>query len=142
MPVWRANGNGLAKIIGNKFDRPGNGPPTGRPRSAKSGVYGYRKIKGHPEFHYTLNGLDVYEHITALADGTGITRHFRIPKIAPLRVTPGHGEIDAEMTNGVALLSPDQASLHHHSPASTRKMKYALFSIGLPCSPAPHRRLR
>ena len=52
----------------------------------------------------------MYEHITALADGTGITRHFRIPKIAsPLRVTPGHGEIDAEMTNGVALLSPDQA---------------------------------
>ena len=52
----------------------------------------------------------MYENITALPDGTGIIRHFRIPKIvSPLRVTPGHGEIDAEMSNGVAVLSPDQA---------------------------------
>ena len=111
MPVWRANGNGLATIIGNKFWTATETAPLQVGRALQKVEFkGYRKIKGHPEFHYTLNGLDVYEHITALPDGTGIIRHFRIPKIvSPLRVTPGHGEIDAEMSNGVAVLSPNQA---------------------------------
>ena len=111
MPVWRGNGNGLAKIIGNKFWTAPETPPLQVGHAQQKAEFkGYRIIKGHPEFHYTLNGLDVYEHITALSDGTGIIRNFRIPMIdSPLSVTPGHGEIDAEISKGVAVLSSKQA---------------------------------
>lgn len=120
MPVWRGNGNGLAKIIGDQFWVAPKVFPLKVGRALQKIEFkGYRKIKGYPEFHYTINGLDVYEHITALPNGMGLTRHFRIPKItAPLSVTPGHGEIDAALTNGVAVLPPAKAKAftitHHH----------------------------
>lgn len=41
---------------------------------------GYRLIERYPEFHYTLNGVDVYELIREKSDGTGLIRTFRIPE--------------------------------------------------------------
>ena len=75
-------------------------------------------------------------HITALPDGTGIIRHFRIPKItSPLRVA-GHGEIDSEMSNGVAVLSRIRPRPSPSLTGINTENEIRLFSIGLPV-PAP-----
>jgi len=98
MPVWKGNGNGLATIIGNKFYvapkdssiRIGDAIQTAQ-------FMGYQKKEGHPEFHYTINDISIYERITALPDGMGISRHFRIPKARePIFINIGSGtaEID------------------------------------------------
>ena len=122
MPVWKGNGNGLAKIIGNKFWIAPESFPIRIGRAlVKVEFKGYRKVQGHPEFHYTVNGLDVYERITALPSGLGLTRHFRIPDVRqPVYFHYGQGEINAETNNGVAVLPAEKARAfivthrHHH----------------------------
>ena len=41
---------------------------------------GYRLIDRYPEFHYTLDGNDVYELIRAKDDGSGLIRSFKVPE--------------------------------------------------------------
>lgn len=41
---------------------------------------GYRMIDGYPEFHYTIDGKDVYELIKPMEDGNGLIRTFRVPE--------------------------------------------------------------
>ncbi len=92
MPVWKANGNGLAKIIGTKFWAGTKSFPLHKlnPFDLRPRFQGYRKINGHPEFHYTIADIDVYERIASLPSGMGLTRHFRIPDVnCPLRITIG-----------------------------------------------------
>ena len=113
MPVWRGNGNGLAKIIGNKFWTAPDMFPIQIGRALQKVEFkGYHKIDGHPVFHYNINGQDIFERINALPDGMGIARHFRIPGVTqPVRLTlgKGHAEIDSEITNGVTTLPPGKA---------------------------------
>ncbi|MDP6794846.1 MAG: plastocyanin/azurin family copper-binding protein [Verrucomicrobiota bacterium] len=98
MPVWKGNGNGLAEIIGTRF----YSAPKDCPIRVDGALYtvrfkGYRKIEGHPEFHYTVSNLDIYERITALPDGMGLKRHFRMPNAKEpvlLTIKGGHAEID------------------------------------------------
>ncbi|MBC8155279.1 MAG: hypothetical protein H7Z72_20505 [Bacteroidetes bacterium] len=40
---------------------------------------GYQLIDRYPEFHYTVDGIDVYELIHPQADGNGVRRRFKIP---------------------------------------------------------------
>jgi plastocyanin len=39
---------------------------------------GYRLVDNYPEFHYEVSGMDVFEKITSLKDGSGLTRQFQI----------------------------------------------------------------
>ncbi len=79
-PVWRGNGNGLAKVLGTKYwesDLVGTiqiGNIESKPK-----FLGYKKINGQPEFHYRVNGVDIYELITPSHSLIGIQRLFRIP---------------------------------------------------------------
>lgn len=55
---------------------------------------GYRLVDGHPEFHYQVEGVDVYERITANESGSGIVRGFRVAEVLRpmwLLTTPGAG---------------------------------------------------
>jgi len=98
MPVWKGNGNGLAKIIGTRFYSASKDCLIRVDGALQTVQFkGYRKIEGHPEFHYTVSNLDIYERITALPDGMGLKRHFRIPNAKePIHLTikGGHAEID------------------------------------------------
>lgn len=40
---------------------------------------GYRLIERYPEFHYTIDGVDVYELIKPKEDGNGLIRSFKVP---------------------------------------------------------------
>lgn len=42
---------------------------------------GFRLINKFPEFHYTINGIDIFELILPTADGKGLVRTFRIPDV-------------------------------------------------------------
>jgi len=41
---------------------------------------GYKLIDRYPEFHYTIDGKDVYELIKPKEDGSGLIRSFKIPE--------------------------------------------------------------
>jgi cytochrome c2 len=42
---------------------------------------GYRLESGNPEFHYTVDGVDVYERIVPTADRGGIVRRLRVARV-------------------------------------------------------------
>jgi azurin len=125
MPVWKGNGNGVAKIIGTKFWTGTKKFPFYKKNSfdAKPQFQGYRKIDGHPEFHYIIQDIDVYERITALPTGMGLTRHYRIPDIKyALNMTIGIGNTKVSkglIHEGAAILTPEEAKsftiTHRHS---------------------------
>jgi hypothetical protein len=81
--VWKGkHKNAVAEIIGTIFFREMTTHPLriGKPEEIPVAAYkGYQLINRYPEFHYTLNGIDVYELIQSKADGTGLVRTFRIP---------------------------------------------------------------
>jgi uncharacterized cupredoxin-like copper-binding protein len=75
--LWKGKGDAAAKIIGDIFYRGAKFPFDGKP------VYkGYRLVNRYPEFHYTVNGMDVYESIMPGTDSNSIVNHFRIPQQA------------------------------------------------------------
>jgi azurin len=81
--LWKGHFNASAKILGDIFfgdhaDFPirlGEGAPV--PKDVK--YKGYHLVNEYPEFHYTLDGMEVYELIREKADGNGLIRSFRIP---------------------------------------------------------------
>ncbi|MGX5820268.1 plastocyanin/azurin family copper-binding protein [Chitinophaga lutea] len=80
--LWKGKGDALAKVTGHIFFRQDDRFPL-QPAGAKSApaaqYKGYRLINRYPEFHYTINGLHVYELIRPAAGGKGLERQFRIP---------------------------------------------------------------
>jgi len=81
--VWKGqHKNAVAKIMGTIFFREMTTHPLriGSPEEIPVAAYkGYQLINRYPEFHYTLDGTDVYELIQSKADGKGLVRTFRIP---------------------------------------------------------------
>ncbi|MFK7740021.1 MAG: hypothetical protein AB8H80_06820 [Planctomycetota bacterium] len=74
-PVWRANGNALAKVVGDVWLRESKSPlafaNTDKPR-----FRGYRMKDGLPTFRYQMGKLNVEERITKSAQG--LARHFKL----------------------------------------------------------------
>lgn len=80
---WKSYKRFAVKITGTVFYRDKTTHPLhfDQPESRSDVKFkGYSLIARYPEFHYTLNGTDVYELIVAKTDGTGLIRTFRIPK--------------------------------------------------------------
>ncbi len=79
-PVWRANGNGLAKVLGKIYWRGGESFPLRIGRAASPAVQfkGYRMLNGYPEFRYTVNRVEVSELIMSRPMGDGLVRKFTI----------------------------------------------------------------
>jgi hypothetical protein len=81
--LWKNYKMYSVKIIGTIFYRDKITFPLRIDQSGKNPVVhfkGYKLINRYPEFHYTINGIDVYELIHAKPDGSGLVRTFRIPK--------------------------------------------------------------
>ena len=70
-------------LIGDIFYRTVEHPlRVGSPESLLATRFrGYRLVDGHPEFHYVIGGLEVYERITATDKKDGIRREFRLPRV-------------------------------------------------------------
>jgi azurin len=81
--LWKGKPNAVAKILGEVFFRIQARHPLriGDPETIPVAAYkGYRLIDRYPEFHYTLNGLDVYELIRPDENGLALIRTFSIPE--------------------------------------------------------------
>ncbi len=80
--IWKGHIDANAKILGSVFYRESAEYPViiGKEDAVPVAEFkGYRLINKYPEFHYQLNGIDVYELIKPKEDGNGIVRNFRIP---------------------------------------------------------------
>ena len=80
--LWKGHFDASAKILGDIFYRDNTEYPfrLGTNAAIPTIKYkGYRLVERYPEFHYTLNGNDVFELIRPKADGFGLIRDFRIP---------------------------------------------------------------
>jgi hypothetical protein len=116
--LWKGKGDAAAKIVGNIFFRDKGTVPLhiGNSDSSTTAYKGYRLINRYPEFHYTVNGVDVYELILPKADGRGIIREFKIPGVTgavSFDATPQDG-VNYKFSTGVfknnrLLLSASQA---------------------------------
>jgi len=74
-PVWRGNGNGLAKIIGDVILREAESPlPTSKARPRK--FLGYRMRDGLPTFRYRIGKVVVEERIAPGPDNQSLSRSF------------------------------------------------------------------
>ncbi len=81
--LWKGKPNAVAKVLGEKFFTIQTRYPLriGTPESTPVVEYkGYRLIERYPEFHYTIDGVDVYEIIKTNASSTALIRTFHIPK--------------------------------------------------------------
>lgn len=82
--LWKGKGDVSAKVVGNVFFRDKTQFPlsfSADNKVPKIEYKGYKLINRYPEFHYTINGIDVYELILPRADAKGLIRTFRIPDV-------------------------------------------------------------
>lgn len=79
--LWKGHRNANAKIIGSIFYRENMTYPLRIGNLEKTPIVefkGYRLINRYPEFHYTIDGIDVFELILPKKDGNGLIRTFKI----------------------------------------------------------------
>ncbi|MEO5995117.1 MAG: plastocyanin/azurin family copper-binding protein [Chitinophagaceae bacterium] len=118
--LWKGHFNASAKVLGDIFFRDHVNSPIRLGDDAVSPVVkykGYRLINRFPEFHYTVNGLDVYEIIRAKSDGSGLIRNLRIPhadRVVWLFTNPEDDAVEYEFStgklkDGKLRLSPSEA---------------------------------
>lgn len=80
--LWKGHTNATSTIIGDVFYHDQVTYPLHiNNKDPEVSYKGYRLINRYPEFHYTVNGLDVYELIKPLEKDNGFSRSFRIPEI-------------------------------------------------------------
>lgn len=79
--LWKGKGNAEAKVVGTVFYRSQGGFPLviGGRAGVPVQYKGYRLVQRYPEFHYRVDGTDVYELIRPQEGGRGLLRSFRIP---------------------------------------------------------------
>jgi azurin len=117
--LWQGKGDIFANITGTIFFRDKTIYPLKVNESEtiqKVKYKGYQLHNRYPEFHYTLNGIDVYEQILPKEDGNGLKRTFRIPKASHtiwfVSTTEDGVTYDSsagEWKDGKLKLSPDEA---------------------------------
>lgn len=81
--LWHGHKNAYAHIQGTIFfsdQAPSSPIRTGDgSKEAAPDYKGYRIVNRYPEFHYVVNGKDVFELIQEKPDGSGLIRTVRIP---------------------------------------------------------------
>jgi uncharacterized cupredoxin-like copper-binding protein len=118
--IWKGHADVNAKITGTVFYRDNTAYPIliGQPDQLPAVEFrGYSLVNKYPEFHYTINGIDVFELILPRDDGKGLIRKFRIPEANDnvwFSSSAGAASIVYEVSagnwiNGKLKLSPEQA---------------------------------
>jgi len=82
--IWKGHKDARSVILGDVFYREDKRAVLGIGDVAqeKPRFKGYKIVDGgYPEFHYVINGVDVFELIKELKNGGGVVRSFRIPQL-------------------------------------------------------------
>lgn len=128
--LWKGKPNAEAKILGTVFFREKLRYPLriGRPEEIPVAEYkGYQLINRYPEFHYTLNGIDVYERIQPKEGGNGLIRTFRIPECNESVWFFSHAEDGIEYETSVGKWENNKLRL---SSAEARKFTIVMTKSG------------
>jgi azurin len=116
--LWKGKGDALAKVAGSVFYNDKTEFPfrIANDTNLVTEYKGYRLINRYPEFHYTVNGIDVYELILPVKESSGLVRNIRIPNakgIVSFVTHPDDGVTYRSSTgrweNGRLILSAQQA---------------------------------
>ena len=87
--LWPGKGDTEAKLIGTVFFRDKTGYPlqtNPSPKPPAVDFKGYQLLDRYPEFHYSVDGVEVYELIRPQETGNGLIRRFKIPNASgPIR---------------------------------------------------------
>ena len=82
--LWKGKGDASAKVVGKVFFRDKTQFPLTINADKLNPIIdykGYKLVNRYPEFHYTIDGIDVYELIVPNVNGSGLIRTFRIPNV-------------------------------------------------------------
>lgn len=117
--LWKGKGDVSSIVIGTVFFRDKTAYPMriGNPDHVPAVDFkGYRLIDRYPEFHYTVDGMDVYEMLKPEKASVGLQRTFSIPGAAQtlwLTVHPEDGVTyqasAGKWVEGALKLSPAEA---------------------------------
>ncbi len=132
--LWKGKGDVTAKVVGKIFFRDKSGYPIrlNNPELVPVVAYkGYRLINRYPEFHYTIDGLNVFELVLPAGNSNGLIRTFRIPtsnKTVWFCTDPKDGVTYKASTgkwvNGRLMLSPVQARSFSLSMTKREELQY------------------
>lgn len=76
---WSIKGDARAQVLGDVVYREDQFPLDLGFEEVTVEYQGYRLVEGgYPEFHFSINGIDVYELIRPLANQNGLRRQFRV----------------------------------------------------------------
>lgn len=116
---WAIKGELFGKILGTVFYRDKTEYPLRIREPANIPAVdfkGYSLVEQYPEFHYSIDGMEVFELIHPKEDGSGLLRTFRIPGAGQTIwfVTDPHDGAIYESTagqweDGRLRISPDEA---------------------------------
>ena len=130
--IWEGHFDASAKVLGDVFFTDKTGFPL---RLTESGSIpdvrykGYRLVEKYPEFHYTLNGTDVYELIRPKGDGFGLIREFRVPDSkSNLWFYRNSNDESIEYTSSEGNFNKNKLKL---SPSQSKKFKITMTSYYL-----------
>jgi len=83
-PAWGGRGGQPARILGKRFYSASSGFPIrigDRERAPRAIFRGYAVGGPGPEFLYTVDGIEVRERISALPEGAGLVRSYRLGRV-------------------------------------------------------------
>jgi len=126
---WDKKGEHFAKILGTVFYRDKTTFPIRIGETdhiPQVRFKGYRLVQSYPEFHYTLDGIDVYELILPKEDGTGLERTFRIPNVSRTIVFLVDSTDGADYVSSVGRFVDGQLKL---APAEAQKFTITMTSV-------------
>lgn len=130
--LWKGHKDANAKILGTIFYRDQSAYPLriGKSEAVPAVEYkGYRLVNRYPEFHYTVNGTDVYELILPKEDGSGLVRTFRIPDAGkPVWFVTNPGDGSASFTSSAGQWEEGQLKL---SPQQAREFTVTMTNYSL-----------
>lgn len=115
--AWKGHKNTESRILGNIFYKEEVNNPLrfGRKNHLPDNIefQGYQLKNRNPEFHYQIDGVDVYEYFQVSEDGQRLIRNFRLPDISEavwLKVSKKASSTKGEMSGGFLKLTPEEAT--------------------------------
>ncbi len=114
--AWKGHRNTESRILGTVFhDEPANNPLRLGERNRfpdKIEFQGYRLKERNPEFHYRIDGVDVYEIFQVSENGQNLVRNFRIPNVSEkvwIQIPGDASASKGQVSGGVLMLAPEEA---------------------------------